>query len=44
VRRVVAATSQHPGGAPAAEPMLEILREVAGQYVEKAAPAEPPSH
>jgi DNA-binding transcriptional LysR family regulator len=43
VRRVVAATSQHPGSAPAAEPMLEILRDVASRYVRKAAHPEPPS-
>jgi DNA-binding transcriptional LysR family regulator len=34
VRRVVAATSQHPGSAPAATPMLDILRDVARGYAE----------
>jgi DNA-binding transcriptional LysR family regulator len=39
VRRVVAATSQHPGGAPAAAPMLEILRDVARRHAEERARA-----
>jgi DNA-binding transcriptional LysR family regulator len=39
VRRIVAATSQHPGAAPAAAPMLDILRDVAQRYAEEPARA-----